>query len=405
MIESVPREPQPMRLTGRPGWSRLPRAMWVCVVVSGVASSLAVPAEPDSPDGFQLSEQTQDLIPEVRPAVVRFLKEKFGDPSSPVTDKEFSIDASAVAGRAVYKANCLRCHGTGGDGRGPEADKLDPRPRDFRLGVFKWKSTRRPIKPTRHDLRETIRLGIPQTAMPAFDKLAGQDVDAVTEYVRWLSMAGTLDHRLGREISAEGFSTKEVAEQLRLGEQRRVIVAKANQFLKDDFPGIAKDVSDSISKEWKEAEFEKNVVRPKKAPAPLSDESVMRGRNLFVAERRQCHLCHGPDGKGDGEKTRSFWPIPNSQPPRKYAKPGLHDDWGNPQTPGDLNQGVFRGGDAPDDLYRRIVEGIPGTMMPGYTNVLSDEEAWDVINFLQSLRPDKLRGKAAVPRRPTPPGT
>jgi mono/diheme cytochrome c family protein len=83
----------------------------------------------------------------------------------------------------------------------------------------------------------------------------------------------------------------------------------------------------------------------------------------------------------------------------------LHDEWGAIQTLGDLNQGIYRGGDDPDDLYRRIVEGIPGTMMAGYKNVVSDDDVWDVVNFLQSLRPQNLRGKAVTPRRQPPPGT
>ena len=39
-------------------------------------------------------------------------------------------------GRKVYMKNCMHCHGVSGDGAGPTAEYLYPRPRDYRLGVF-----------------------------------------------------------------------------------------------------------------------------------------------------------------------------------------------------------------------------------------------------------------------------
>ena len=48
-------------------------------------------------------------------------------------------------GREVYARQCSGCHGTTGDGQGPAAAYLNPPPRDYRLGRFKFtdrKSTR-----------------------------------------------------------------------------------------------------------------------------------------------------------------------------------------------------------------------------------------------------------------------
>lgn len=69
-----------------------------------------------------------------------------------------------------------------------------------------------------------------------------------------------------------------------------------------------------------------------------------------------------------------------------------------------LTQAKYRGGDGPDDLYRRIAHGIPGTQMPGYKNVLGDDDVWDVVNFLRSLRPKEFRDRPGTPRAPTPKG-
>ena len=41
----------------------------------------------------------------------------------------------------LYREHCAHCHGITGDGAGPTAAILNPYPRDFRLGKFKFKST------------------------------------------------------------------------------------------------------------------------------------------------------------------------------------------------------------------------------------------------------------------------
>src|SRR5207302_836927 len=44
-------------------------------------------------------------------------------------------------GREVYNSRCVGCHGKGGDGNGLAATFLSPRPRNFTLGVFKFRTT------------------------------------------------------------------------------------------------------------------------------------------------------------------------------------------------------------------------------------------------------------------------
>ena len=65
----------------------------------------------------------------------------------------------------LYREHCVQCHGITGDGRGPTAMFLNPPPRDFRLGKFKFKSTplRRP--PPDEDLSNVIRHGITGTSL------------------------------------------------------------------------------------------------------------------------------------------------------------------------------------------------------------------------------------------------
>jgi hypothetical protein len=53
----------------------------------------------------------------------------------------------------LYRRHCAHCHGISGDGRGPTAMILNPYPRDYRPGVFKFKSNFNPHQPTDDDLR------------------------------------------------------------------------------------------------------------------------------------------------------------------------------------------------------------------------------------------------------------
>jgi len=77
--------------------------------------------------------------------------------------------APAPDGSLLYARYCLACHGVAGDGGGPAAPWLLPRPRDFTRGDFKWRTTRLLEAPTTEDLATTIRYGAAGTSMPGFD--------------------------------------------------------------------------------------------------------------------------------------------------------------------------------------------------------------------------------------------
>ena len=90
-------------------------------------------------------------------------------------------------GAYVYERNCLVCHGPRGDGNGEWAKGLLPKPRSFREGMFKFRTTPYGKLPTDDDLRRTIRGGLSGTAMGMFTVLADDEVRAVTEYVKSFS--------------------------------------------------------------------------------------------------------------------------------------------------------------------------------------------------------------------------
>jgi cytochrome c553 len=92
-----------------------------------------------------------------------------------------------LPGWALYDRHCLACHGSAGDGRGPAAPWLWPRPRDFTRGEYKWRSTDVGAAPTRDDLAAAIRWGVAGTSMHGFggwldEAAVGQLVDVVAGF-------------------------------------------------------------------------------------------------------------------------------------------------------------------------------------------------------------------------------
>ena len=359
--------------------------------------------KPATESAFALSDATTNLIPEAQGPVIQSLKKAFGDPTHPVIPAGLPLTPNVSNGQVIYEKLCVRCHGTAGNGAGADSKELKPLPRDFRLGQFKWKSTSPQFRPLRHDLRETLRLGIPQTAMPSFADLTESEASSVVEYVRWLSMAGNYDHRLATEFSAE-FSMNAVNERLQRGEIRSKIAAEAADALENQLADSAREVLTFINDSWKQSELETSIVRPKTRSAPSTDASVSRGRKVYLSDRTMCFKCHGPEGIGDGLATKDKWPIPGTRGLLNKT-PGLHDLWGNLNQPWDLTRERYRGGDSHEDLFRRIYAGIPGTSMPAFGGTaLTDAEIWDLVDFVESIQPEKVRGPSSSARKPPPPG-
>jgi mono/diheme cytochrome c family protein len=100
------------------------------------------------------------------------------------------LDRAAPLGVRVFARHCAVCHGPNGHGNGPAAPSMFPRPRDFSLGRFKYKSTASGEPPTNEDLLRTVRDGLPASAMPYFaGLLSTEELSAVVEQVKSFSSA------------------------------------------------------------------------------------------------------------------------------------------------------------------------------------------------------------------------
>jgi mono/diheme cytochrome c family protein len=371
-------------------------------------------------------------------------------------------------GRGLYRLLCASCHGVTGNGRGPVGAAQVPYPRDYRMGVFKFKSTPRGAKPTKADLKQLIKHGIAGTNMTSVDelldleklkrsqmnvdwlpeKITDEDVDALVDYVIYLSwrgehertqidigvLEGILDGETrlinadyGSEIDWQNREARDewdakidaMSEKGKdaLSEAEQEELEKAERFEEDW--GYAEEYAIEIGESWLEAEDRVIEVPDPPADLPVAESyadaqkildgdqasafeaSVKRGQELFVGKVAACSKCHGPKGLGDGQTTdfddwTKDWTTRVGLKPEDYeslvpllargAMPPLN------AMPRNFAEGVFRGGSSSKDLYLRITQGIDGSPMPAATFVEGEfekEDVWHLINFIRSLQTEE----------------
>jgi len=116
-----------------------------------------------------------------------------------------------------------------------------PRPRDFRRGWYKIRTTASGQLPTDEDLVRVISLGMPGTTMPAWKGvLSGEEIAAVAQYIKGFA------RRFERETP-------------------QLVTAAA--------------------------------IARSSAEMP---QAVARGKELFAGQQAECVKCHGQAGRGDG---------------------------------------------------------------------------------------------------------
>ncbi|MBU36407.1 MAG: hypothetical protein CMG29_04280 [Candidatus Marinimicrobia bacterium] len=91
-------------------------------------------------------------------------------------------------GKQLYQSNCSGCHGFRGDGEGLAAKYLNPLPRDFTKGKYKFRTTPSGSLPTDENIAKIIRKGVRRTSMPAWENiLSDNDISDVVAYLKTLA--------------------------------------------------------------------------------------------------------------------------------------------------------------------------------------------------------------------------
>ncbi|WP_237607244.1 c-type cytochrome [Roseimaritima sediminicola] len=309
----------------------------------------------------------------------------------------------------LYREHCAVCHGLEGNGRGPAAGMQKPYPRDFRMGVFKFKSTPRGQRPTRDDLMRTIVAGEPGTAMPTFAaSVPEEDREALIDYVIYLSVRGQLQ----RELFALAATEYDYGSD-QLAAEERLFAAEAEQQDAELFAEqlqVIDGLLADIVQPWRQASRQETPVPPvpayvgrtvKAAAAERHAASIERGETLFHGNIANCVGCHGPAGNGEATTldfddwtkdwtTRIGITPDDDEATEPFRRAGaLRPRQARPRN---LQLGAFRGGSDPDLLYLRIVNGIDGTPMPAVPLVdqpsgagLTPDQVWDLVNYVLSL--------------------
>lgn len=143
------------------------------------------------------------------------------------------------ASRRIYDKRCAPCHGKKGQGDGPAAGFMTPRPRDFTWGVYKLRSTPSGYPPTDEDMFRTIRRGMPGTAMPGWPLFTDEEVKALVRYIQG--------------FAPDMFESEEKPKPIQIGN-----------------------------------------------PPQASPELIEKGKKVY--QEAKCWECHGQAGRGDGKK-------------------------------------------------------------------------------------------------------
>ncbi len=179
---------------------------------------------------------------------------------APVAHAGDQSTALREEGAQIYGRYCAGCHGIKGDSKGPAAEMLIVKPRDFGRGIFKFRSTPTGTLPTDEDLYKVITRGLYRTSMPEWGLLSERERLAVISY------------------------------------------------LKTFYP------------EWNQRGAGTPIYVPN-APASLgTPEAVQRGHELYTM--LGCDGCHGAQGRGDGTSAADL-PLDvwgNKQRPFNFTK-------------------------------------------------------------------------------------
>ena len=310
--------------------------------------------------------------------------------------------------RGLYLEHCATCHSLEGSGAGPASLIQNPYPRDFRPGIFKWKSTERAARPTRDDLLRTLHDGVPGTGMPSFAKIAEADREALVDYVIFLSVRGEVERLLlNQSVYELGYEDGEDQD-----DEYRLTYPMVDE---SEAAALVTAIIRKVATKWQAAEQE--VVSIPTQETAFDDASAQRGKDLFHGQIANCAGCHGPQGNGQAitmdyddwakEYSTRLGLTPSD---REKMKPFRAAGAPRPRQiqPRNLQDGVFRGGSDSATLFRRISQGIAGTPMPGIEITdqpspkgLTSDQVWDLVHYIQSLgTDDSLQASAQQEQRP-----
>ena len=289
------------------------------------------------------------------------------------------------SGRSVYNFHCYFCHGYSGDARTLASGFLSPPPRDF--------TKTDPAVLHRSEMLRAVREGRPGTAMQPFEQvLTMEEIVAVVDFVRQEFMLerrvntryhtaenGWEDHErfaiafpfvrseIALDAPAASLDTRQRAGRAlylrscvschdRAGAEGERVVwePRALSYPRLGFrPGDAGRISDAVTGA---SPYARHDIAP-----VVSDLSAdeRRGEHLFQIN---CAFCHAADGTGRN------WIGTFLQP-----------------SPRDLTDPEYMGAMTRERLGEVISRGLPGTSMPAWGSVLTEEDIQAIVAYVHRV--------------------
>jgi len=306
---------------------------------------------------------------------------------------------SGIKPDVLYHNYCSVCHGDRGDGNSRAVGSLNPPPRNFLLSNVLGRA----------QMIEVIRDGKPPTAMVGWGtQLSRQEIEQVADYIRETFMKPALDPKVqrGKQIYAracinchgergEGIpvpgwnvqprdfaapqartelSRERMLDAVTHGRSGTMMVSFKGQLAKKEIEAVvayieailmvpATQISGISAHGGRQQDAERTLLSG--AGGRIDDEMAMpgglkgdpvAGRKFFLAN---CAECHGV--KGDGQGKRAYFINPR---PRNFTSESSRATLNRPA------------------LFGFISQGKPGTDMPAWNKVLSDQEIANVAEYV-----------------------
>ena len=240
------------------------------------------------------------------------------------------VDTSKLAlGQTTYLEYCIQCHGADGKGNGPAAPGLLPPPRDLTQGLYKFPWVAYGELPHDEDFARIIRHGLPGTAMLAWD-ISDDRLDAVIQYIK--TFAPQVWEVEGAELGA-----------------------------KLDLP------KDPFGETYRH-------------------QAIEKGKKVYhiTAACTQCHRAYATPEEikawnkeldGSAEVDAAFYQLKAQDGEYNYKV-----------LPPDFTYHELRSITDVPSTVQRLMYGITGSGMPGWKDVVTDDELWALAYYVEHLR-------------------
>jgi mono/diheme cytochrome c family protein len=249
------------------------------------------------------------------------------------------VDPGTLAlGQTTYLEYCIQCHGADGKGKGPSSEGLLPPPRDLTQGLYKFPWVAYGEVPHDEDFARIIRHGLKGSAMLPWD-ISDERLDAVIQYIKTFApqVWEVKDAQLGAKL---------------------------------DLP------ADPFGDTYRH-------------------QAIEKGKKVYhiTAACTQCHRGYATKDEitqwnkemgGSVEIDTAFYQLKSQDSEYNYKA-----------LPPDFTYHELRSITDVPSIVQRLMYGVTGSGMPGWKDVVTDEELWALSYYVQSLR--ELKGD--MPKR------